>query len=260
MTSPDQAAHRLGTQALVRGLRVLEALATQDRPVGVGELSRLLELPKSTVQRLLRTLGQEGWAQTSNDPATRWRVSPRLLAFACQDSLSRSLREIARPHLAALGSRTGETVHLSILDRDVQLVLVDRVDSIHPVRTFNDIGATTALHSSCSGKAVLGMLPPARVHEILSRPLEMVMPNTVVDPRHLLRQVEQARSRGYAVNISENRAGVCAVGAAIADRSGIPLAAVAVSMPDTRFEPSRVPEWGSWVSGTARAITEVLAR
>ena len=257
--STPQAAGTPGTQTLIRGLRVLEALTTQDRPIGVGELSRMLALPKSTVQRLLRTLDQEGWAQTSNDAVTRWQLSPRLLALARRDTLSRSLREVAIPHLTALGLRTGETIHFSVLDRDVQLVLIERIDSVHPVRTFNAIGATTALHTSCSGKAVLALLPHDRVEEILGRPLEKVMPNTSVDPQHLMRQVVEARERGYAVNISENRAGVCAIGAAVADSSGNPVAAVAISMPDTRFEPGRVPEWGAWVRETARAITRALS-
>ncbi|GAB3572759.1 IclR family transcriptional regulator [Amycolatopsis endophytica] len=266
MTTTDPAAEpapqptgQPGTQTLIRGLRVLEALTAQDRPIGVGELSRILELPKSTVQRLLRTLEQEGWAQTSNGAVTRWQLSPRLLTLARRDTLSKSLREVAKPHLVALAARTGETIHFSVLDRDVQLVLIDRVDSIHPVRTFNAIGATTALHTSCGGKAVLAMLPPAKAEEILARPLEKVMPNTSVDPQHLMHQVLEARERGYAVNISENRANVCAVGAAVADSSGHPIAAVAISMPDIRFDPARVPEWGAWVSETARAITDALA-
>ena len=248
-----------GTQTLIRGLRVLEAMAHQDRPIGVGELSRLVELPKSTVQRLLRTLDQEGWAQMSSEPVTRWQLSPRMLALARLGAPSRPLREVALPHLTALGERTGETIHFSVPDRDVQLVLIERVDSVHPVRTFNAIGATTALHASSSGKAFLSMLPPDEVERILAGPLEKVMPNTIVDPQHLLHQVLEARERGYAVNVSEYRAHVCAVGAAVAGPSGRPVAAIAISMPDIRFEPARVPEWGSWVRDTARAIGDALA-
>lgn len=248
-----------GTQTLIRGLRVLEAMANRNGAVGVGELSRLVGLPKSTVQRLLRTLDQEGWAEMLSDPVTRWQLSPRMLALARTGAPSRSLREVALPHLRALGERTGETIHFSVPDRDIQLVLIERVDSVHPVRTFNAIGATTALHTSASGKAFLAMLPPDEADEILRRPLDKVMPNTSVDPQHLGHQVLEARERGYAVNISENRAHVCAVGAAVAGPSGCPVAAVVISMPDIRFEPARVPEWGSWVRETARAIGNALA-
>lgn len=259
--SGDESPHsgQAGTQALIRGLRVLVAMATQDRPIGVGDLARMLDLPKSTVQRLLRTLDQEGWVQMSRDPITRWQLSPRMLALARAGAPSKTLREAAMPHLAALGERTGETVHFSVPDGDLRLVLIDRVDSIHPVRTFNPFGASTELHASASGKAFLAMLPDDEVEQILARPLEKVMPNTTVDPQHLMHQILEARERGYAVNISENRAHVCAVGAAVADPSGRPVAALAISMPDIRFEPARVPEWGVWVRDTARAIGDALA-
>ncbi|MGW2663757.1 IclR family transcriptional regulator [Nocardia tengchongensis] len=255
----DGAGGQSGTQTLIRGLRIVESIATQDEPIGVGELARQLDLPKSTVQRLLRTLQQEGWAETSDDPITRWQLSPRLLALGRRSAPSRNLRDAALPHITALGARTGETIHLSVPDRDTQMVLIDRVDSVHPVRTFNTIGAGNPFHTTASGKAWLAMLPIEEVEAILARPLEKAMPNTTVDPQQLLHQVFEARERGYAVNISENRAHVCAVAAAVPGPSGRPVAAVAISMPDIRFDPARVSEWGGWVRQTAQSIGDALA-
>lgn len=255
----DAASGQSGTQTLIRGLRIVESIADQDQPIGVGELSRQLDLPKSTVQRLLRTLEQEGWAETSADPVTRWQLSPRLLALARRNTPERSLRDIALPHLTALAERTGETIHFTVPDGDTRMVLIDRVDSIHPVRTFNPIGAGSPFHATSSGKAWLAMLPDTEIEAILERPLEKAMPNTVVDPRQLLHQILEVRERGYAVNISENRANVCAVAAAVPGPNGRPVAAVAISMPDIRFVPARVPEWGAWVRQTARSIGDELA-
>lgn len=242
-----------GTQTLIRGLRILEAMADLERPIGVGDLSRLLDLPKSTVQRLLRTLAQEGWAQTASTPVTRWELSPRLLAIV--RSGPTDLREVALPYLNSLGSKSGETIHLVVPDRDVQLVLIERIDSVHPIRSFNAIGASTLFHTSAGGKAVMSRLTDAEVEAMLSRPLRKVMPNTTVDPQQLMHQVLEARERGYAVNISENREHVCAVGSAVVDKVGRPIAAVVISMPDIRFEPARLTEWGGWVRDTAHAIS-----
>lgn len=248
-----------GTQTLIRGLRVVESLAAHDQPIGVGELSRQLGLPKSTVQRLLRTLEQERWAETSSDPVTRWRLSQRLVAVVRRGVPSRSLSDVAAPYLAELGERTGETIHFCVPDGAARLVLIQRIDSVHPVRTFNQIGAVTdGLHTTASGKAYLAMLPSSEVDEILARPLPKITGNTVVDARQLLHQVLEARERGYGVNISENRAHVCAIGAAVAGPSGRPVAAVAISMPDSRFVPARVPEWGALVRQTAQSISDAL--
>jgi IclR family transcriptional regulator, acetate operon repressor len=255
---PQSTGGQSGTQTLIRGLRILEAMAGLERPIGVGELSRQLDLPKSTVQRLLRTLAQEGWAQTSSAPVTRWELSPRLLAIARRGPTD--LREVALPHLNSLAARSGETIHLMVPDRDVQLVLIERLDSVHPIRSFNAIGASTLFHTSAGGKAVMAKLPDAEVKAMLARPLQKVMPNTSIDPQHLLHQVLEARVRGYAVNISENREHVCAVGAAVVNKAGRPIAAVVISMPDIRFEPERLPEWGGWVRETAKAISDEVAQ
>lgn len=249
-----------GTQTLIRGLRLLEAMAEQTRSIGVAELSRRLDLPKSTVQRLLRTLEQEGWAQTSRDPTTRWLLSSRLSVLCTAVDSAHGLREAALPHLAALGALSGETIHFVVPDRNVRLVLIERVDSIHPIRSFNDLGASTKLHSSAGGKAFLAALPEVELRSHLDGSLEKLMPNTITDPQQLMHQIIEARRDGYAVNISENRDHVCALGAAVLDRSGRPVAATVISMPDIRFDPTRIDEWGSWVRDTARAIGRDLPR
>jgi IclR family transcriptional regulator, acetate operon repressor len=182
-----------------------------------------------------------------------------MLMLARQTAPGVGLREAALPHMAALGERTGETIHLSVPDRLDRVVLIERVDSVHPVRTFHEIGVSSPFHATASGKAIMAMLPDDDVQEILSRPLDKVMDNTSTDPRHLRHQILEARDRGYAVNISENRPNVCAVAAAITDPTGRPLGAVTISMPDIRFVPERVPEWGKSVAATVRAINEVLA-
>lgn len=249
-----------GTQTLIRGLRLLEAMTEQSRPTGVAELSRRLELPKSTVQRLLRTLDQVGWAQTTQEPTTRWQLSPRLGILCNSADSALGLREAALPHLAALGARSGETIHFVVPDRDVRLVLIERVDSIHPIRSFNDLGARTKFHSSAAGKAFLAALPDAELTRHLDCPLEKLMPSTVTDPQQLMCQILETRRNGYAVNISENRDHVCAIGAAVVDRSGRPVASTVISMPDIRFDAGRVDEWGTWVRETASAIGRDLPR
>lgn len=243
-----------GTQSLIRGLRLVEAIASSTPSIGVGELSRTLQLPKSTVQRLLRTLELQGWAETSSEPITRWQLTPRLLSVARHGVPARGIRDIAMPHITELGRATGETIHFCLPDGDQQLVLIERIDSVHPVRTFNPIGAGTGFHNSAAGKAWLATLPEAQLMMHLATPLDPTTPNTITDPDTIVQQVRAARADGYAVNLAENRAGVRAIGAAVVDAAGKPVATVSISMPDSRFEEARVPGWGALVHETAQAI------
>lgn len=256
--SADGRRRTQGTQTLLRGLQVLEAMASQGQATGVGELSRITELPKSTVQRLLRTLEQAGWVQAAPDPITRWQIGPRIVSVARSSLAYTSIQQAATPHLARLGEQTGETIHLAVPDAGNRLVLIDRVDSVHAVRTFNAIGASMALHTSSSGKAFLARLPQDEVRQILARPLERATPNTVVDPDVLWEQIEEARELGYALNVAENRPDVCAVGAAIVDATQRPVATITISMPHSRYDPDRVPEWGDLVKRAAEAISRSL--
>lgn len=245
-------------QPLIRGLRVVEAVARHEGPVGVGELSRIVELPKSTVQRILRGLADARWVEPTDEPVTRWQLGAQLPARLGVAPRDGDLRRTALPHMHDLGRRTDETIHLIVTAPDGLAMLVERVDSTQPVRTYNEIGATSPLHATAGGKAMLAWLPETELDEYLSRPLEVATANTQTDPQQLREQLVQARTVGFAVNLAENRAGVCAIGAPIVVRDR-PVAAVVISMPDSRFAADRLEEWGRMAADCATAIAADLA-
>ena len=76
-------------------LRILEALGGM-QPAGVTELARALELPKSTVQRVLTALSEAGWIELREPALARWSLSLKaLLAFVeTQVKAGRSREEI----------------------------------------------------------------------------------------------------------------------------------------------------------------------
>lgn len=251
---------RAGTQTLLRGLTVLEAIAEQSGPVGVGELSRQIGLPKSTVQRLLRTLAQVGWAESTADPVTRWSLGRRVRALGRRGPHDSDLRDVARPHLQELNDRTGETIHLTVPNGIRSTVLIERLDSPHPVRTYNAIGSIHPIHATAAGKAVLAASADEVIDELLAEPLTKITDKTVADTSMLRHQLSEARRCGYTLNFGENRSQICAIGAAVLDPTNRPVAAISISMPDSRFVAERASMWGSWVAATAQAVSEDFGR
>jgi IclR family acetate operon transcriptional repressor len=67
--------------------------------------------------------------------------------------------------------------------------------------------------------------------------------------------LDRIRHEGYAVNRDQFRPEVCAVAAPVLAADGTPIAAVAISMPDSRFAPDKVPHWGELVAQTAAEIS-----
>jgi IclR family acetate operon transcriptional repressor len=241
-------------KSVTRSLRVLEAVA-QHQPVTVGELTKLFGLPKSTVQRTLVTLAEAGWLRANRKDTTRWEIGARVLAVRPAALQGSSLFAAAREPMVRLRDAVNETIHLSVPDALQCMVVVDRVDCDQAVRTFHTIGDTSPLHATAVGRAILAHLPERDVDDLIAAGLERFSDTTPAEADELRAELDRIRTDGYAVNRNQYRPGVCAVAAAALDEDGTPLAAVAVSMPEARYDGERVPEWGSLVADTAAEIS-----
>ncbi|MFF7769812.1 IclR family transcriptional regulator [Streptomyces massasporeus] len=125
-------------------------------------------------------------------------------------------------------------------------VVVDRVDCDHVVRTFHATGDISPLHATATGHSVPAHLSGAGLDAVIARGLRSYSASTPVDAARLRSELARVRAGGYAVNRNQYRPGVCAIAAPVLDADGTPLAAVAVSMPDSRHYESRLPEWAAW--------------
>jgi IclR family acetate operon transcriptional repressor len=242
-------------KSVTRSLRILEAVA-QHQPVTVGELTKLFGLPKSTVQRTLVTLSEAGWLRANRKDTTRWEIGARVLAVRPAALQGSSLFAAAREPMVRLRDKVNETIHLSVPDALQSMVVVDRVDCDHAVRTFHAIGDTSPLHATATGRATLAHMPKQDVEELLANGLERYSETTPVDPEELRAELRRIRADGYAVNRNQYRPGVCAVASSVLDEDGTPLATVAISMPDSRYDAAELPEWGRLVADTAAEITQ----
>ncbi|MEU3937234.1 IclR family transcriptional regulator [Streptomyces sp. NPDC029044] len=242
-------------KSVTRSLRILEAVA-QHQPVTLGELTKLFGLPKSTVQRTLVTLAEAGWLRANRKDTTRWEIGARVLAVRPAALQGSSLFAAAREPMVRLRDAVNETIHLSVPDALQCMVVVDRVDCDHAVRTFHTIGDTSPLHATAVGRAVLAHLPGRDVDDLVAAGLERFSDTTPVEPDELRAELDRIRADGYAVNRNQYRPGVCAVAAAVLDEDGTPLAAVAVSMPEARYDGERTPKWGRLVADTATEISQ----
>lgn len=244
-------------RGLHRALSLLELIA-EHQPIGAADLSRRASLPKSTVQRTVLALAEAGWIRQVRGDQTRWALTSRMLVLARRAPLSGDLREAARDPMQRLRDRTDETVTLQVPDGRHRMVLIERLDSHQPVRTFERLGATSPMPVTSGGLACLACLPDPEVDLILATPVPRLTPRTVTDPGLLRRAVEQTRRDGYAVNVGQNRPGVCAVGAAVLDAQGAPVAGLGISLPESRFTPEKTAWWGGLARATAAEVAAAL--
>lgn len=244
-------------QNVVNTLRVLEEVGAR-QPAGVSELARALDLPKSSVQRALRTLAAAGWIRPVGAEITRWALTTKALHVGRQAAGDLSLRDAAVPVMEELRKKTEETVHLMVPEGNMT-VLIERLETPKPVRIVIPLGGSSPIHASANGKAVLAASPREEVEEILRGGLTRYTDSTIVDPDELRAELAAVRSCGYATNKAEWRDDIAAVAAAIPGGEGRPLGSLSISTPVNRMPDHLVPEYGTLVCDAAGRVSAVLS-
>lgn len=241
---------------VLRTLEVCEAVSVH-QPIGVRELAREIDMPKSTVQRALDTLHAAGWLVRSDEG--RWSLSLRCAVIGGRAGQADALRAQARPTMERLRGVTDESVRLWAPDGD-QIVLLENMDSRQAVRSvLQPGGAIVPMHASAAGKAILAALPDEEVDALLAGPLPALAPNTITDPDELRKQLRVIRRRGWAATYHEASKDVGAVAAAITDPSGRPVAAIALALPMHRLTEALTKRYGSAVAEATQQLSRQLA-
>jgi IclR family KDG regulon transcriptional repressor len=244
-------------QSIERAFAVLGALA--DGPVGVSEVAARVELPKSTVARLLASLTTEGAVERVTGDS-RYRLGGRLLSLASSIQPIRSLIGLARPHLVELASELGEAAGLSVAD-GFEVHYIDQIETAHQVRIRDWTGSRVPMHAVSSGLVLLAHLPPSTLDAFLASPLERFTPRTATDPTSLRARLGQVRADGFAWVHEEFAEGLNSVAAPVSDETGAIAAAVHVHGPAYRFPgDADEREIGRRVLATAGAITRRVRR
>jgi IclR family transcriptional regulator, acetate operon repressor len=243
-------------QNVLNTLRVLEEVAAR-QPAGVAELARATDIPKSSVQRALRTLQTAGWIRPAGDGITRWVVTTKALYVGRHAAGDLSLRDVAVPVMEDLRRRIDETIHLAIPEGD-KVVLIERLETTKPVRIVMPLGMRLSLHASAHGKAVLAADSGAMVEQLLADGLPEYTDTTITDPGALLAELEEIRARGYSTNGGEWRSDVSAVAAAVVDDTGHPVASISINVPTSRMTGASRSAYGALVRETAAAVSAAL--
>lgn len=217
------------SQSLERGLAILSSFNSQRPLIGVSELSRELELSRSTAHRYIATLAQLGYLHQDPD-SKRYRLGPKVLDLGFSAINSMDLREISAPHLRKLSDTTQHTVNLAILDGP-DVVYIERCRTAQPGQADIDlnlhVGARLPAYCTAMGKAILAFVPEKRREEIIEQ-IDFVPrgPNTLTDPAAFREELARIRVSGVAVNDEELAYGLRSIAAPIHSHSGEVLAAL----------------------------------
>jgi IclR family transcriptional regulator, pca regulon regulatory protein len=219
-TSPDF------IEALARGLDVIRAFQPRQPVMSLAAVAGAAGLARPTARRILITLEQMGYVRGVSGG---YELTPRVLELGMCYVLSRSLWEVARPHMEALVTRTHESSSIAQLDGS-DIVYVTRVAVPKIVGLAVTIGTRFPAMQTSLGKVLLAALPPEEAERVLAEPSRSgIHPRVVPDREQRAAALREVRARGWALTDEELAAGIRSVAAPLRDGDGRVIASLNVN-------------------------------
>lgn len=228
------AAERDTINSIKRAIRILNLYRDGEQYIGITEMARRLDLSKTTVFRIVRSLEAEGWLVQSLD-SSKYRLGFEILAVASSLYRRHDWRNIALEVMTNLKNIVQETVILCAYTEDTG-VCIEKVECAEQIKLTSETGQVIPLHAGATGKAILANLPREDQERILAKPLARYTDGTQVDPEILRQELEQIRRQGYAITVGESNEGAMAIGVPIFDRRGKLLYGLSVAGPMERMQ------------------------
>jgi IclR family pca regulon transcriptional regulator len=213
-------------QSLARGLAVIRAFSAAEPELTLSQVARATGLSRAAARRFLITLADLGYVRSDG---RLFALTPRVLELGYAYLSSLSLPEVADPHLERLAAEVHESASVAVLDGE-DVVYVARVATARIMRVTISIGTRFPAYCTSMGRVLLAALSPERLDDYLARAdLRRLTSRTIVLPAALRAELDQVRSRGWAMVDQELEEGLRSIAAPIRDRSGRTVAAVNVS-------------------------------
>src|SRR5579872_5378745 len=198
--------HESPSVAVERALAMLEAVAHEPEGLSNAEISRKLQIPKSSASYILRTLEKQGYLHRDSENG-KYRVGLKILSLSRGALSGIDVREVALPIMRHLVEKTNLTCHLAILDGP-EAVYIEKVEPTGFIRMDTWVGRRMRVHATSVGKALVAHISQERLEKIIAeRPMEKRTPKTITTFPKLLKDLEKVRAQGYAVDDEENNMG-----------------------------------------------------
>ena len=221
-----------------------------DRPtLFIKEIQEELNMPKSTVFRMLDTLEKANYIQR-NEATHEYSLGYQFFRLGSVYQMNLDYRKVALPHMKELMDETKETVELNILD-GIHRVCIEKIDSPLAIRNFVRVGERKPAYLGASGKVMLAFLPPEELAPLL---VEIEALN-VLNMSEFKKELKEIRETGYAITHGERILGTYSIAAPILGANGQLVAGINVAGPLQRLSEERTALLKARCIQTAKKIS-----
>lgn len=245
-------------RTLKRALDVLQLIKDSEKPLTTHEVSSALNIPESSTFDIIRTLYVEGYLENSSDGLKSYVLGPKVFEIGTAYLNNTSISKIARPYVEKLMKYTNATAFLAV-ENNGQIIYLDKIEAPTSVRTSAELGSRQEMYCTGLGKSILSLYPDEKVRKIFENTkIQALTEHTIINIDDLMKDLNKARERGYAIDDREGNIYVRCVACAIRDSSREPVAAISVAMMYSAVDEAILNKYGNKVKEYAKEISHKL--
>lgn len=244
-------------QSIERALKILDLFDEYTPELKITEISDKMGLHKSTVHSILKTL--EKYHYINQNPENgKYKLGLKLVERGNYVVSTIDIRQVARTYLLELSKKTGQTVHLGILNGR-EGVYIDKIEGESAAIRFSKIGKGIPLHSTAIGKVLLAFKSPKEIQQFLKDyHFTQQTKYTITTQDEFLAQLEKVHQQGYAIDNQENELGVRCIAIPLLNYENKVLASISISTLISQVDNERLAKYISLLKQTGLEISKRL--
>ncbi len=234
----------------LRVTEVLNLLCKNPSPMRLSDISRELNMPKSTLLPILQTL--VNCQSIGKDGADRYFPGFALLTLGTAARTAYGPSDFIREHLKTLVERFQETCYYGIPEGS-NVLYMEKIDSPQPLRMLTEIGRRLPAYATGLGKALLMDSTKEQLAELYAAGMEPLTEKTITNPEVLYAQLQEAKRLGYTWETEESTSHIRCFAVPVRQNGKI-AGAVSIAIPVFRYRESENSAIIQALKETAKAI------
>lgn len=211
-----------------RAIKILKCFSIENTELSLSEISKSINLPKSTTHRLLHTLKNEHFIE-QDEINEKYRLGYEIVRLSVIAREANDLRKIAIKEMKWVTQESQETCNLYVV-KNFHRLCIEQVPGPLYIRTYSYLGALLPLYCGASGKLLLAYMDDQYITDYFDNvELEKLTDNTITDKEALMTELIRIRNQGYAVSIAERETITASVSTPIFNCENKVIAALTIS-------------------------------
>lgn len=236
---------------------IINLIAGADDGLSSAEILNALDIPKTTLYRILNFLLSHGYIQL-NPVNNHYYIGIKfsLLSKTLEEQLL-NLKVTAQPFLQKLADITRQTAKISILSGQECFVIL-KSESRQQIKVTVNIGAKFPLHAGAASKILLSSLSDIEIQKYFASPVPQYTHSTIAAYESMIDELAQIRTVGYACDNGEFIENISAIAAPIYNVTNQIIAAVSIAFPTASLDSEQLSFNITHTTKTAQCISEAL--